>query len=45
MNLNVLVTSRFPLEESAAALDAALSDPTQLKIVIDTASQNSEDNR
>ncbi|WP_037157721.1 sorbitol dehydrogenase [Rhodococcoides fascians] len=45
VNLNVLVTSRFPLEESAAALDAALSDPTQLKIVIDTASPNSEDNR
>lgn len=36
VDLRALVTSRFPLAESAAALDAALSDPTQLKIVIDT---------
>lgn len=36
VDLGALVTSRYPLEESAAALDAALSDPTQLKIVIST---------
>lgn len=44
VDLQSLVTSRFPLAESAAALEAALSDPTQLKIVIDTA-ENSEEER
>ncbi|WP_338889501.1 zinc-binding dehydrogenase [Rhodococcus sovatensis] len=45
VDLHSLVTSRYPLSESAAALEAALSDPTQLKIVIETAAQNSEEDR
>lgn len=39
VDLAALVTSTYPLAESAAALEAALTDPTQLKIVIDTTSQ------
>ncbi|WP_415976229.1 alcohol dehydrogenase catalytic domain-containing protein [Rhodococcus sp. 077-4] len=39
VDLAALVTSSYPLSEAAAALEAALTDPTQLKIVIDTTSQ------
>lgn len=45
VDLRSLVTSRFLLEDSAAALEAALTDPAQLKIVIDTATQKPEETR
>jgi L-iditol 2-dehydrogenase len=35
VDLSALVTSRFPLEETETALQTALTDRTQLKVVID----------
>jgi L-iditol 2-dehydrogenase len=37
VDLSALVTSRFPLRESARALEVALTDRSQLKVVIDGA--------
>lgn len=35
IDLESLVTARFPLERTADALETALSDPAQLKVVIE----------